>query len=54
MPYTWAHIEYPLHYYNLLGIPVFIRRLTAEEVKQENDAPKSSLLDANKEVLFTF
>ncbi len=34
----------------LKGIPVFIRRLTAEEVKNENEAPAESLLDRGKEV----
>jgi hypothetical protein len=33
------------------GIPVFIRRLTAEEVKNENEAPAESLLDKGKEVI---
>jgi len=37
-------------YINLKGIPVFIRRLTAEEVKNENEAPAESLLDRGKEV----
>jgi hypothetical protein len=37
-------------YINLKGIPVFIRRLTAEEVKNENEAPVESLLDRGKEV----
>jgi len=32
-------------------MPVFIRRLTSEEVKQENDAPVSALLDPNAEVV---
>ena len=34
-----------------VGIPVFIRRLTAEEVKHENESAVSSLLDPNKEVI---
>jgi hypothetical protein len=32
------------------GIPVFVRRLTAEEVKNENEASQDSLLDKGKEV----
>ena len=36
----------------LLGIPVFVRRLTQEEVKDENEASSSSLLDAGKEVIY--
>ena len=35
-----------------LGIPVFIRRLTAEEVKHENESPVESLLDKSKEVFY--
>jgi hypothetical protein len=37
---------------SILGIPVFVRRLTAEEVKSENEASQDSLLDKGKEVLF--
>ncbi len=33
------------------GVPVFVRRLTAEEVKQENEYPTETLLDKGKEVL---
>jgi len=36
--------------YFIKGIPVFIRRLTAEEVKNENEASADSLLDKGKEV----
>jgi hypothetical protein len=35
----------------ILGIPVFVRRLTAEEVKEENELPKDTLLDKGKEVI---
>ena len=41
-----------VYFSNLIGIPVFIRRLTSEEVKNENDAPAESLLDRNKEVFY--
>ena len=34
------------------GIPVFIRRLTQEEVTNENEASPDSLLDKGKEVIF--
>ncbi len=37
-------------FYLNIGIPVFIRRLTAEEVKNEHEASPESLLDRNKEV----
>ncbi len=35
------------------GIPVFVRRLTGEEVKQENELPRDTLLDPSKEVILT-
>ena len=35
------------------GIPVFVRRLTAEEIKSENEASPESLLDKGKEVVLT-
>ena len=38
----------------MIGIPVFIRRLTAEEVTNENDASPSLLLDRNKEVILVY
>jgi len=33
------------------GIPVFIRRLTAEEVKEQDSLPESTLLDKSSEVI---
>lgn len=35
------------------GMPVFVRRLTMAEVKEENELPTSTLLDASKEVVLT-
>lgn len=35
------------------GTPIFIRRLTALEVKEENELPSNTLLDKDKEVLLT-
>jgi len=35
------------------GIPVFVRRLTQAEIKNENELPRSTLLDPNKEVVLT-
>jgi len=33
------------------GIPVFIRRLTPEEVKEQDSLPKGTLLDKGSEVI---
>lgn len=35
------------------GMPVFVRRLTMAEVKDENELPTATLLDPNKEVILT-
>lgn len=35
------------------GIPVFVRRLTSSEIKHENELPRETLLDPNKEVVLT-
>lgn len=35
------------------GLPVFIRRLTPIEVKEENELPKDTLLDPDTEVILT-
>lgn len=35
------------------GTPVFIRRITPNEIKEENELPESTLLDKGKEVLLT-
>jgi|688.fasta_scaffold892192_1 hypothetical protein len=37
-------------FFNSLGIPVFVRRLTNEEVKEENEVATHALLDPAKEV----
>ena len=35
------------------GTPIFIRRITANEVKEENEYPKNTLLDPNTEAVLT-
>eukprot|EP01017_Pseudomicrothorax_dubius_P044479 TRINITY_DN751_c0_g1_i1.p1 TRINITY_DN751_c0_g1~~TRINITY_DN751_c0_g1_i1.p1 ORF type:complete len:268 (+),score=93.91 TRINITY_DN751_c0_g1_i1:104-907(+) len=35
------------------GMPVFVRRLTGEEIKEQNELPKDTLLDPAKEVVFS-
>lgn len=35
------------------GIPCFVRRITREEVKQEEEYPKETILDPGKEVVLS-
>ena len=35
------------------GMPVFVRRLTRAEIKQEDEYPRDTLIDKNKEVILS-
>ena len=35
------------------GTPVFVRRLTSSEVKEENDLPRDTLLDPTGEIILS-
>jgi Rieske Fe-S protein len=53
-PERSCRLDGTVFYYDIVGIPVFVRRLTAEEVKNENEASQDSLLDKSKEVEFIY